>query len=115
MSAPTRWPTRWPRSKQQASLCWPPEWRLTPLEAAFLAELVRRPTGVTFDGLLDAIYGNDPNGGPEGRTVWAVWACRCRQKTGYKIYSVPSVGYRLDVATRTALLAHYMEPDADAS
>ncbi|PSJ60766.1 winged helix-turn-helix domain-containing protein [Pseudaminobacter soli (ex Li et al. 2025)] len=71
------------------------------------AEILRAIVGakgrtVTHDHILDALYRDDPDGGPEyARTIVTVFISQLRKKlagTGIDIMTVWGVGYRLDAA-----------------
>lgn len=78
---------------------------LTKHEAQILAALYARPR-MSKAGLMLALYGDDPNGGPEEKII-DVYVCKLRAKMAEgSIETVWGFGYKLTHQARVALDAH---------
>jgi hypothetical protein len=78
----------------------PPKWRLTKREGRVLAALASRPGVRTTEHILDAIYGDSPNGPPlSDYKIVQVFVCKMRPKLrahGLFIQTCWGRGYYLD-------------------
>lgn len=98
----------WPRTRGEAVFCWPPEWGLGIPHSVFLTELFKRRPGATFEQLFEAMYFDDPNGGPEIAIV-TVRISQLRQRAGIRIRNRVNVGYYIDPNDYPKLEAAYRE------
>ena len=92
----------------------PATWKLPGAEARFLNALLAARETATKQWLMDTLYGDDPDGGPDPKII-DVYVCKLRPKLRAlfgedAIETVWGRGYRIDEATKAVIRAHSAPP-----